>query len=61
MRRFGGDPSVVGRSFTHDNRAFEIIGVTAKGFTGIEPGRSIDLWRGSHRRAERSDRTLDVS
>ncbi|MGH9160565.1 MAG: ABC transporter permease, partial [Vicinamibacteraceae bacterium] len=44
MRRFGGDPSVVGRSFTHDNHAFEIVGVAAKGFTGLEPGRSIDLW-----------------
>lgn len=44
MRGFGGDPSLVGRSFTHDNHAFEIVGVAAKGFTGLEPGRSIDLW-----------------
>jgi predicted permease len=44
MRRFGGDPSVIGRSFTHDAHAFEIVGVLEPPFVGVEPGLLIDLW-----------------
>jgi len=44
MRRFAGDPSVVGRAFTFDSRRFEIIGVADRTFTGVEPGRLDDLW-----------------
>ncbi|MPY87818.1 MAG: FtsX-like permease family protein [Luteitalea sp.] len=44
MRRFGGDPSVVGRWFTFDDRAFQIIGVADRTFPGVEPGRLVDLW-----------------
>ncbi|MPZ20594.1 MAG: FtsX-like permease family protein [Luteitalea sp.] len=44
MRRFAGDPPVVGRSFTFDGRPFEIIGVADRTFTGVEPGRLDDLW-----------------
>jgi predicted permease len=43
-RRFGGDPAVVGRAITLNNRPYEIVGVAAEGFTGVEPGRFIDVW-----------------
>jgi len=48
MQRFGGDPSVVGRWFvshySSGDRQFQIIGVTAPGFGGVEPGYSTDVW-----------------
>jgi putative ABC transport system permease protein len=48
MRRFGGDPGIVGRWFvvhgSGDDRPFEIIGVTAPRFNGVEPGYATDLW-----------------
>jgi putative ABC transport system permease protein len=48
MRRFGGDPRIVGRWFvvhgSREDRQLQIIGVTAKGFSGVEPGYSTDLW-----------------
>ena len=34
MRRFGGDPSVVGRTITLNERPFTVLGVAAKGFYG---------------------------
>ena len=43
-RRFGGDPSVVGTAFTFGQRRLEIVGVAQESFTGIEPGRLVDLW-----------------
>ena len=43
-RRFGRDPSAVGRTFRMDNRIFTIIGVSPKGFTGTEPGTMIDVF-----------------
>jgi len=43
IRRFGGDPSVIGRSFTGE-RAFDIVGVLERPFVGVEPGLMIDLW-----------------
>jgi putative ABC transport system permease protein len=43
-RRFGGDPSVVGSAFTFAEKRFEIVGVAQEAFTGIEPGRLVDLW-----------------
>ena len=51
MRRFGGDPAIVGRWFALDGdgrgaqgRQFQIVGVTEPRFTGVEPGRPTDLW-----------------
>jgi putative ABC transport system permease protein len=44
MRRFGGDPTVLGRVFTFYEHQFQIIGVASAGFTGTEPGRLTDLW-----------------
>jgi predicted permease len=43
-RRFGGDPAVLGRWFTLQDRQFQIVGVAEKRFTGIEPGRPTDVW-----------------
>ncbi len=44
LRRFGGDPSVVGRWLTLEGRQLEIVGVAERTFTGVEPGRPTDLW-----------------
>src|SRR6516165_4976639 len=43
-RRFGRDPNAVGRTFRMDSRIHTVIGVSAKGFTGTEPGTMIDLF-----------------
>jgi predicted permease len=44
LRRFGGDPSIIGRSVTIEGRPFEIVGVTEETFEGVEPGRPTDFW-----------------
>ena len=44
QRRFGGDPSVVGRTFRMGGRVYEIVGVSGRGFTGTEPGAVTDLF-----------------
>jgi len=43
-RRFGSDPSVVGTAFTFGEKRLEIVGVAQESFTGLEPGRLVDLW-----------------
>jgi hypothetical protein len=37
QRWFGGDPAVVGKTVTLNQRSFAVIGVTAADFTGVEP------------------------
>ena len=51
QRRFGGDPTIVGRSFSLEDprfplgeRPFQIVGVAERRFMGVEPGRPTDLW-----------------
>ena len=44
MRRFGGDPKVVGRTFRMGNDSYEIVGVAADGFTGTETGTVTDIF-----------------
>ncbi len=44
MRRFGGDPAVIGRAFTLEDQQLEIIGVAQPRFGGVEPGRPTDVW-----------------
>ena len=44
MRRFGGNPAVLGRGLTLNGTWFQIVGVTQKGFSGVEPGVLNDLW-----------------
>ncbi len=45
VRRFGADPAAIGRRVLVDGRAFSILGVAPQGFTGVEPGKFIDVWR----------------
>ena len=46
LRRFAGDPSVVGKwfAFPGSDHRFQIVGVAEPRFTGIERGRLTDLW-----------------
>jgi putative ABC transport system permease protein len=43
QRRFGGDPTVVGRTLQIDETQVTIVGVTAPGFNGISPGRAPEI------------------
>jgi predicted permease len=40
MRRFNGDPSVVGRKILVNNYPMTIVGVSAQGFAGLDPSRA---------------------
>jgi putative ABC transport system permease protein len=69
QRRFGGDPSIVGRTLTLNGRAFTVIGVAPRGFHGVEPYLNIDMWvpmmmqpavGGSDRLGARGNHWLDV-
>jgi putative ABC transport system permease protein len=44
MRRFGGNPAVLGQWMTMNRIEFQIVGVTGKSFSGVEPGYLTDLW-----------------
>jgi predicted permease len=41
---YGGDPGVVGRSVALDGHPFEIVGVAAAAFAGVEVGRASQLY-----------------
>jgi putative ABC transport system permease protein len=43
-RHFNADPAVVGQAITLDNRPYQIVGVASQQFTGVEPGRFVDVW-----------------
>ncbi|MGH9722452.1 MAG: ABC transporter permease [Bryobacteraceae bacterium] len=43
QREFGGQASAIGRNVTLDGHPFEVIGVTAASFFGVEVGRSFDV------------------
>ena len=43
QREYGGDPAVVGRKLTFAEHSFDIVGVTAADFFGMEVGRNFDL------------------
>jgi putative ABC transport system permease protein len=42
-RRFGRDPSVIGRTVRIDRRVFTIVGVSPAGFFGVAPGLAPEL------------------
>ena len=44
MRRFAGDPKVIGQTFRRGRDTYEIVGVSARGFTGTEPGTIVDFF-----------------
>lgn len=50
-RRFAGSPTVLGKWITADGVPLQIIGVAAKGFSGVEPGYATDLWTPTERPA----------
>ena len=43
-RRFGRNPDVLGRWVTIREKPLQIVGVAAKGFTGVAPGVMTDVW-----------------
>ncbi|MDR3699346.1 MAG: ABC transporter permease [Candidatus Sulfopaludibacter sp.] len=43
-RRYGADPGVVGHRLSVGGRAYSILGVAREGFTGVEPGKFVDVW-----------------
>src|SRR6266567_377740 len=47
-RRFGREPSVVGKEITINNVPFTVIGVAPPEFFGLQPGRSLDAWLPLH-------------
>ena len=47
-RRFGKDPSVIGRRFRTGNDFLEIIGVAPEAFTGTDPGTFTDIFCSQH-------------
>ena len=43
-RRFGASPSAIGRWVSVGRKQFQIVGVAAKPFAGLQPGYLTDLW-----------------
>jgi predicted permease len=43
-RRFQSDASVLGRRILYDETPYTVVGIGRPGFTGIEPGASVDVW-----------------
>ncbi|MGB9152503.1 MAG: ABC transporter permease, partial [Alphaproteobacteria bacterium] len=43
QRRFGGDPTVLNRTVRVNDHPMTVIGVAARGFEGLEVGRSLDI------------------
>ncbi len=44
QKEYGGNPSVVGKTISLDAHPFEILGVTQPGFSGIDVGRSVEIF-----------------
>ncbi|MEO7412353.1 MAG: ABC transporter permease [Opitutaceae bacterium] len=44
QQRFGGDPTVVGKTVLLDETPFTIVGVAGKAFVGLDPLAAIKLW-----------------
>jgi predicted permease len=44
QQNFGGDRSVVGHNFVLNTTPYEIVGVAAPGFSGLEPTDTIQIW-----------------
>ena len=43
-RRFGGDPSVVGRVVSVNSHPMTVVGVAPRGFSGVEVGSATDVY-----------------
>ena len=44
QRRFGGDPSLVGKTLTLNNQSFTVIGITPESFRGTFAIGAVDFW-----------------
>jgi predicted permease len=44
MRRFGGEPGVIGSAIMLNAKPFTVVGVAPAGFTGTEVGQSVDVF-----------------
>ncbi len=44
QRRFGGDSSLVGKTVFLNNNSFTVIGITPESFTGVDLGRSPEIF-----------------
>jgi macrolide transport system ATP-binding/permease protein len=44
QRRFNADPALLGAALRLNGHSFTVIGVAAKGFTGINVGLTTDIW-----------------
>lgn len=44
QRQYGGAPGALNQSISLDGHPFQILGVAARGFTGIEVGNSVDVF-----------------
>lgn len=51
-RRFARNPGVLGTTLSVNSIGFTIVGISAEGFEGLEPGRSTDFWVPLQNRAE---------
>jgi len=43
LRRFGGDPAILNQTITVNGHPLTIVGVSARGFTGIQVGQAADI------------------
>src|ERR1700722_14700330 len=44
QKEYGGNPNVIGKTISLDSHPFEILGVAQPGFTGIDVGRSVEIF-----------------
>jgi predicted permease len=44
QRKFGGDPTLVGKTVLLNNNTFTVIGIAPENFTGTDLGRSLDMF-----------------
>jgi len=44
QKEYGGNPNVVGKTISMDAHPFEILGVAQPGFSGIDVGRSVEIF-----------------
>jgi hypothetical protein len=44
MRRFGGDPNVIGRTIRINSQPLTVVGVTPKAFNGLDSVGQTDIW-----------------
>jgi predicted permease len=44
QRRFGRDPTTVGKTIAVNGTPVTIVGIAPPGFFGVQPGRVVDLW-----------------